>query len=55
MEDKSSSDNCTKMKKSRISHDQVDWDIMHKRLEVSIDIFDALNMDTGWQMLLMEW
>ena len=27
--------------KSRILHDQVDQDILHKKLEVSIDMFDA--------------
>ena len=42
MKDKSSADNMHKEeKKSRISHDQFDRDILGKILKVSIDIFDA--------------
>ena len=42
MEDKSSSDNMHKKEKElRISHDQVDRDILRKKSELSIDIFDA--------------
>ena len=42
MEDKSSTNNMHKKeKKTRISHDQIDRDILLKKMEVSIDIFDA--------------
>ena len=42
MEDKSSTDNMHKEeKKSRISHDQVDQDILRKKTEIFIDIADA--------------
>ena len=34
-------------KKSRISHNQVDRDILRKKLEVSIDIFDACQHGDG--------
>lgn len=41
MKGKSSTNNTQKEeKKSRISHDQVDGDILRKKLEVSIDLFD---------------
>ena len=41
MEDKSSTNNMHNGEKnSRISHDQVDPDILRKKLEVCIDIFD---------------
>ena len=41
MEDKSSTNNIyNEEKNSRISHDQVDSDILRKKLEVCIDIFD---------------
>ena len=48
MGDKSSTDNRHKEeKKSRISHNQVDRDILRKKLEVSIDIFDACQHGDG--------
>ena len=41
MEDKSSTNNMhNEEKNSRISHDQVNSDILRKKLEVCIDIFD---------------
>ena len=45
MEDKSSTNNMHKEgEKIRISHDQVDQDILRKKLEVSIDILMPLSM-----------
>ena len=48
MEDKSSTNDMHKEeKKCRISHDQVDRDILRKKLEVSIDIFDVSQREDG--------
>ena len=48
MEDKSSTNDMHKEeKKCRILHDQVDRDILRKKLEVSIDIFDVSQREDG--------
>ena len=55
MEDKSSTNNMHKEeKKSRISHDQVDRDILRKKLEVSIDIFDVSQQEDGLMNVVTE-
>ena len=48
MKEKSSVDNIhIEEKKFRISHDQFDWDILRKILEVFIDIFDPSEHEDG--------
>ena len=55
MEDKSSTENMhNEEKKYRIPFDQIDRDILRKKLKVSIDIFDASQHGDELVNLLLE-